>query len=423
MDYVVRSGQIVFEALSTTLSPQKLVGCRIDDGVSINAWTILSVNETSGAFLVCGNSITKETPFALISRGNLEVPEGDDELIKHIDGIREARAEEEKNSKKEKAERLRSYRFEQEEREKRRLDEQAEQEKVKILAQRQKNLPIAKFCDQYDFPLDEILRLIERDKEHAHLFTHMLLELREGRRATIPRVELEWAATSGAAGIVGRYTNQKLYRSVSNIEFRSTTNSASYYGSPFQVGAIHKYAKKENRSDSDMHSDQILKFKDGEQRWVSYYTKELDNIIAANTVICCAPSHNKDNWGPGLEQTIRILGGQKKRRPLPRLLRRTKDTQKRTERGSDRSKKLNRETIEVSQATAIKNEPVVIIDDVTTTGSTLEVCAELLWAAGCNCVGAIAIGRSTSPHYGYVQGTNRPSFDDLGANLDDEIPF
>jgi hypothetical protein len=169
------------------------------------------------------------------------------------------------------------------------LRHREKQEQFRIAAQRQKHAPISKFCDKYDLPFAEILRLVDCDKDHAHRFTHMLLELKEGRISIIQNSELAWAATNGAPGIVGNYVNEKLYASISNVDFMQSRDSAIYYGQRFQVGAIHEYVKTESRSDSDMHSAQILKFKNGERHWISYYTDELDSVIAANTVICCAP--------------------------------------------------------------------------------------------------------------------------------------
>jgi len=354
----------------------------------------------------------------------IEEREERDKIRKHEQAERERIAQIERNElEKERGEHERIIRKERAERELTLLRQRQKQEEVRIAVQRQKHASISKFCADYDLPFEEILKLVDCDKDHAHRFTRVLLELKQGTRSVIPKPELAWAATNGASGIVGNYVNKKLYSSISNVDFMQSRDSAIYFGQRFQVGAMHEYVKKEDRSDSDVHSGQILKFKNGERHWVGYYTDELDSIIAADPVICCAPSHDKDRWGPGLEQAIGILGNRKGRHPIPHLLRRTRFTEKRTKPGSNRSKDLNRETIEVTHAVAIENRPVVVVDDVTTTGSTLEVCAELLWAAGCNCVGAIAIGRTTNPNNRSSRDINRPAIDDLGSDLDDEIPF
>ena len=365
VDEIIRDGEMVYEALySRILVPQKLVGCIIDiDDGSAGDWTILSINDTNNTFVVHQESLKKELAFIMLSRGNLVIPTVQVELIAFLDKI--------------------------------------EQEQAKIgigaVAKRKNYSDKQALYDEFGISAgDEILKLFEINKDRAHHLKALLSEFKKNS-ILIPKLELDWLSENGANKIVKSYENKKLFNTILNVDFSLPKDSRSHCPRPFEIASIHKYfPKKDFRSDLDTHSAGILEFKNGNQEWVERYTAELDAIIAANTVICCAPSHDRGRWGPSLVRAIEILGSTQGRQAMPELLFRNKFTRRRSEPNSDRSKDLNRETIEVRQAASIKNKPVIVIDDVTTTGSTLAVCAEKIWYAGCNCVGAIAIARTVS---------------------------
>jgi hypothetical protein len=284
------------------------------------------------------------------------------------------------------------------------------------------SVKIRTWCKDNNLIEDEITNLIHNDKDRARVFAKLLLENRESREQVIPRCELEWATLSGANKTVAQYVESNLYKSIAGVVFETSINCELNYIHSLVRGSLHEYVRRDDRPPDDQHSGNIIKYKYGNMDWVYTYAEELENIIAPKLVVCCAPSSSMDEWGTGLEQTVRILGKRENRQSFPKLLRRTKTIP--SSKSGTRSKKLHLETIEVTDPSVVKDRPVVVIDDITTSGSTLAACSELLWLAGCNCVGAIAIGGTVEMAHRSSQFNSRPrQMQPTLLDLDDEIPF
>jgi hypothetical protein len=270
---------------------------------------------------------------------------------------------------------------------------------------------LSRFCDQFEFPFTEIKKLVEGDQIRANEIVRHLLHKR-----LIPRAELDWARDNGAYDLIRRYVNEHLYVPNGECVNVKVQRNGTNYNVGWSIRALHEYEPERGRSDVPETTSRILKFKRGDQSIVQYYAEKLDAVIGSDAIVCSAPSHLMNKWGHCLIETVEYLGSRRNRTSYPKLLRRNKDTQKRSQRGSDRSLGTNLNTIDVTNKTAIEDRPVVVIDDVTTTGNTMSACSKLLWSAGCNCVGAIALGHTI---------LDPPPFKALGRSefLDDELPF
>lgn len=238
----------------------------------------------------------------------------------------------------------------------------------------------------------------------------------------VPKTKLNWLAEENENQLILKYLESILFTNIDGIKLKVPEEECQVYvnyGQNFKIVTLHDYVRTKDRTESDIHSKQIIGFKDGEKQWIRYYTEELDKVIAPNTVLCCSPSHDKDEWSSGLTLALDALGNRKNRLSIPHLMRRTKYTEKRTHRGSDRSLKKNLDTIEVTDKDQVSDRPVIVIDDVTTTGSTAAACVKKLWDAGCNCVGAIVLGHTIDTYHRSSAGRANVST----SELDDEIPF
>jgi hypothetical protein len=271
-----------------------------------------------------------------------------------------------------------------------------------LWADRKREAEIESWCKKHDLPTKEVAHLANADEDRAHKFIELFIG-----ESLIPRSELNWAAEKGADELIKGYLQSRLFAQVGAENFdgpliiiaggKRVNHFDVNYNNWWEVGALHEYEPERGRNNVPEHTRRILyKFKPGNPQITQDYADKLNAIIAPDVVICCVPSHLKDRWGPGLEIALDKLGRLKNRRSCPHLLRRTENTQKRSSPGSNRSIERNLRTIEVTDKASIKDCPVVVIDDVTTTGNSMKACSKLLWDSGCNCVGAIALGRTTS---------------------------
>lgn len=113
-------------------------------------------------------------------------------------------------------------------------------------------------------------------------------------------------------------------------------------------------------------------------------------------LICPVPLHPKKQKKRGYNQSdyfARGLAIPLKASLMPGVVVRTRPSETQT-RKSRLERWLNVSTIfEVPDAGKIKDKNVLLVDDVVTTGATLEACAEVIFQAGCKSlsVGAIAV--------------------------------
>ena len=77
-------------------------------------------------------------------------------------------------------------------------------------------------------------------------------------------------------------------------------------------------------------------------------------------------------------------------------LRRTRFTKPQTELSSEERKKNVRKAFEVVQPEAVKGKAIVLVDDVATTGSTLNECAKALKRAGADSVLCLVLARTST---------------------------
>lgn len=134
---------------------------------------------------------------------------------------------------------------------------------------------------------------------------------------------------------------------------------------------------------------------------VRFFSKVLTNpkitsLLDASPKICCiVPSHTADNVSAGLNELISNIhatyGFQNNRSYLRRTV-----TVPKAATGGPRNQQIHMDSIEVTNPEHVQGNTVYLFDDITTTGSSLLACKNLLLAAGASRVVMIALGQTNN---------------------------
>lgn len=123
------------------------------------------------------------------------------------------------------------------------------------------------------------------------------------------------------------------------------------------------------------------------QRWIDW--REIDGIVPV-------PLHPRKQRKREFNQAEYLAAGLSKVVNVPvlkRNLRRVKDTPTQTKLNAEARMKNLRDAFAVCDAAALKGKRLVILDDVFTTGATMDSCAKTLRHAGAREVIALAVAR------------------------------
>jgi competence protein ComFC len=123
------------------------------------------------------------------------------------------------------------------------------------------------------------------------------------------------------------------------------------------------------------------------QRWIDW--REIDGIVPV-------PLHPRKQRRREFNQAEYLAAGLSKVVNVPvlkRNLRRVKDTPTQTKLDAESRMKNLRDAFAVRDAAAFKGKRLVILDDVFTTGATMDSCAKTLRKAGAKDVIALAVAR------------------------------
>lgn len=150
-------------------------------------------------------------------------------------------------------------------------------------------------------------------------------------------------------------------------------------------------------------SEKILLFKEGDLQTIdyfvnamseamdSYYGKHMDYL--SNMLICVVPSHAEGKYSPGLLQMARILANKYGMTNASNLIKRTKTHEKKSQ-GGNRDIDVMLDTLDLNHYINIFNKDIIVLDDVTTTGNSIEAVRHLLKENGANRVFAQTLGKS-----------------------------
>jgi predicted amidophosphoribosyltransferase len=167
------------------------------------------------------------------------------------------------------------------------------------------------------------------------------------------------------------------------------------------------YPSKDPQFSKDSFSKTVLKIKyrhDSDkdpQAWklrnktlaIREVLRRIDPLVSKNIAIAVVPSHDKAGSVSGIHQLAKALAGNGRIDATECLVRHKKI--RKLALGGSRSVETHLNSIRVEGADAIQGREVLLLDDVATSGNSLEACRQLLLAAGAERVKCMVLGRTT----------------------------
>jgi predicted amidophosphoribosyltransferase len=160
-------------------------------------------------------------------------------------------------------------------------------------------------------------------------------------------------------------------------------------------GFYHRYwnPDKTRNQAFDMFSGKILDVKEKKERGISYFFQQLDEEICKGVSICVVPSHTEGlSNDSGIAELARRLARNGRIDKVDFLVR-TKTIDKLAYGGS-RDISVQLDSIGVNPYMTVEGDVVLIVDDVTTSGASLEACRKILLESGAERVAMLALGQS-----------------------------
>lgn len=155
----------------------------------------------------------------------------------------------------------------------------------------------------------------------------------------------------------------------------------------------------------DAKSQLILDYKDEKRNAINQFNYEImkalfelsgkNSVLLKNRTICVVPSHEAYKWSKSLQSTADFLSEKIGMRNGYYYLRRN-NTIKQLSHGGNRNIEQHKGSIDIKYKKAIPGRHFILIDDITTTGNSLEACRTILNENGAKSVRCIAIGRTLS---------------------------
>ncbi len=160
-------------------------------------------------------------------------------------------------------------------------------------------------------------------------------------------------------------------------------------------GLYHRYRNPDRTRNQafDMFSGKILDVKEKKERGIEYFYNQLDEEICKGVTICVVPSHTKsDKNDSGIAELARRLASNERIDKTDFLVR-TKSIDKLAYGGS-RDIRVQLESLGVNPNMKVDGDVVLLVDDVTTSGASLEACKQILYKHGAERVAMLALGQS-----------------------------
>ena len=186
-------------------------------------------------------------------------------------------------------------------------------------------------------------------------------------------------------------------------------NPASATQEKLGLKYIHEYLPKRllvNESDQKLRKDsnRILALKEECPDAISFYVKRLHRQLEeSGFIICCVPGHKSsdvtqaarglETYPNGIVKVAKKLCKSSRRIDGISVLQRYRSIMKKSQGGS-RSIDVDLKSIRVVDKNKVNNKAVLLIDDVTTTGNSLDACCQLLINSGAYCVQPLAIAKT-----------------------------
>jgi predicted amidophosphoribosyltransferase len=166
-----------------------------------------------------------------------------------------------------------------------------------------------------------------------------------------------------------------------------------HFGTLLYHGSYHPYRRYgETNPSFNAYSALLLDLKDNKIRAIEHFREFLQKRVAEDVPIAVVPSHDPAKTTSGLRTVAQRLAAAD-RIDATGCLVRTKRVDKLAH-GGDRSIEVHLASIEVRDAHLFQGMNVLLLDDITTTGNSLEACCRLLLEAGAARVQKLAFGKT-----------------------------
>lgn len=161
------------------------------------------------------------------------------------------------------------------------------------------------------------------------------------------------------------------------------------------LGDYHPYRRFGERNPNfNVFSGKVLDLKDEKEVGIEHFRAELEEIVLPGVTIATVPSHDPDKVTSGLRTMAQRLARAGRIDATGCLVRTTKIDKLAT--GGDRSVEVHLASIQIRDPRLIRGKDVLLLDDVTTSGNSLEACQRILVNAGAARVQRLAIGKTVA---------------------------
>ncbi|UOQ43390.1 hypothetical protein MUN89_15890 [Halobacillus salinarum] len=160
---------------------------------------------------------------------------------------------------------------------------------------------------------------------------------------------------------------------------------------------VHNYFPYRNNDGSlnesfDRNSGLILDVKEGKLNGINYFYEKINPKLIEGIPLSYVPSSNSENKNSGIRKLVQKLASNN-RVDATNCLDRHQTIQK-AALGGPRNEQVHYNSIKVVNHKLIINKEVLLIDDITTTGTSLRACKNLLLQAGARQVFTLALGKT-----------------------------
>ena len=138
------------------------------------------------------------------------------------------------------------------------------------------------------------------------------------------------------------------------------------------------------------YSDTILELKKQKKDSINFFLKEIRNFLSDEDIsIATVPSGKSTNQSSGIRELAKqLVKSYPKFTDAVFCLERFQDS------NGERTRENHLKTIKVVNSSVIKNKKVILMDDVLTTGISIQSCKELLLEAGAKEIKVIVLGKT-----------------------------
>ncbi len=138
----------------------------------------------------------------------------------------------------------------------------------------------------------------------------------------------------------------------------------------------------------------ILDLKEGIQDAINHFYTSINSSIPKDVTIVTVPSSNSENTDSGIKKLAQLLAKDGRIDGTSCLVRHT--TIPKASMGGPRNIQVHLNSISIHNAHLVKGQKVILLDDVTTSGSSLDACEKILINAGVTQIAKVAIAQTVA---------------------------